>query len=273
VTTHALTSIDAEMWFDDRPGAEPATVFIHGLAASSQAFTGVINDDRLKGHRTVMPDLLGFGNSERPQEFGYTIEDHAATVIELLRSLHLDGFNIVGHSLGGAIAVLVAEALTDRVNRIVLVEANLDPGGGGMSLPAALRSEDDYISNGFAEDLSQCEGIQRQMMEKAAPVAVHRTSVSLVANTQPTIRARFLALELPRVFMTGERSMDESPPLPSGEVGDGLEERGIRRIIVPDAGHSMMFDNPAGFASAVAEALGEDTPIDQSDDEVRDRRK
>jgi len=259
------------MWFDDRPGADPATVFIHGLAASSQTFTGVINDYRLKGHRTVRPDLLGFGNSERPPEFGYTIEDHASTVIELLRSLQLDGFKVVGHSLGGAIAVLVAEALTDRVNKIVLIEANLDPGGGGMSLPVARRSEEDYVSHGFAEDLSGFVGIPRQMMEKAAPMAVHRTSVSLVANTQPTIRERFLSLRLPRLFIAGDRSLNESPPLPSGEVGDGLDERGIRRIVVPDAGHSMMFDNPGGFAAAVAEALGEETPIDQSDHEGGDR--
>jgi pimeloyl-ACP methyl ester carboxylesterase len=251
--THRL-AMGAALSVVQRPGTEPPTVFIHGLAASSDAFAQITPQPGLAGTHSILPDLLGFGRSDRPDTFGYTIEDHSEVVVELLTSVEPNDLNIVGHSLGGAIAVLVAEAMPDRVSAIVLAEANLDPGGGGMSLPVARRSEDDYVAVGYERNLQSMTGPERDMMMQASPVAIHRTSRSLVANTEPTIRHRLLQLDIPRTFIVGARSL-AAPALPSGESGDELEEHGIRRIVVPDAGHSMMFENPAGFAAAVSGAL------------------
>ena len=61
--------------FQDLPGDMPARVYIAGLGmASSGTFTRVITDPTLSGYRSVLVDLLGFGLSDRPPEFGYTLE-------------------------------------------------------------------------------------------------------------------------------------------------------------------------------------------------------
>jgi pimeloyl-ACP methyl ester carboxylesterase len=242
------------MSFTDRPGAGPPTVYVHGLAASSQTFDGVLSDARLSRYRAIRIDLLGFGASDKPPDFGYTIEDHAATVVELLDHLELTDFEVIGHSLGGAVAVLIAEALPGRVRGLVVAEANLDPGGGGLSLPVARSSEVDYVATGYARNLADSAGVERAMMMAASPVAIHRTSLSLVANTVPSIRERLQALKIPRTFLVGARSLAE-PELPSGESGEGLESFGVTRIVVADAGHSMLLENPAGVAAAIATAI------------------
>lgn len=65
-------------------------------------------------------------------------------------------------------------------------------------------------------------------------------------------------LDIPRAFIVGARTRDADDRSPSGEAGDGLEGTGVSVIVVPDAGHPMMFQNPGGFAAAIGAALGDD---------------
>jgi pimeloyl-ACP methyl ester carboxylesterase len=82
-----------------------------------------------------------------------------------------------------------------------------------------------------------------------------RTARSLVDLTQPTTREQLVDLDLPRSFIVGARTLEADVKPPSGEAGEGLEATDVRVIVVPDAGHPMMFQNPDGFASAIAAAL------------------
>jgi pimeloyl-ACP methyl ester carboxylesterase len=93
------------------------------------------------------------------------------------------------------------------------------------------------------------------MLQSASPTAMYRTARSLVELSSPTIRELLLSLDLPRFFLVGQWTLEADEKPRSGEAGDGLEGSAIRVVVVPQAGHQMMFDNPEGFAQAVADAV------------------
>lgn len=71
-------------------------------------------------YRCIAVDNLGFGLSERPDDFGYRIAEHTAVLGELIDHLQLDGFVVMGHDWGGPIGLGAATARADRVGGLVL---------------------------------------------------------------------------------------------------------------------------------------------------------
>jgi haloalkane dehalogenase len=97
----------------------PPILFCHGNPTWSFLYRDIIV--ALRGRfRCIAPDYLGFGLSERPPGFGYTISEHAAAVGELVDHLGLDGFLTMGQDWGGPISMAVAVARADRVRGVVL---------------------------------------------------------------------------------------------------------------------------------------------------------
>jgi pimeloyl-ACP methyl ester carboxylesterase len=80
-----------------------------------------------QGHRVIRIDLLGMGGSDKPSS-GYAIEDQASAVAEALAKLHVVGATVVGHSLGGSVAVAVAEQSPQLASRIVIVDQSPEDG-------------------------------------------------------------------------------------------------------------------------------------------------
>lgn len=97
----------------------PPVVLLHGLLASSR-YWGRAFDGLAEGHRLVVPDLLGFGASPRPDS-GYGPAEHADAVVQCLHELALDDEPtlLVGHSMGTLVALHVAQRHPELVERVV----------------------------------------------------------------------------------------------------------------------------------------------------------
>src|SRR5580698_1808203 len=150
--TFAIDKAQGTLRYHDLPGQGTPILFIHGLGcASSCDYPGVATAPALAGHRMLLVDLLGYGFSDRPTDFAYTVEDHAQTVVALADHLSLSALNLFGHSMGGAVAIAAARVLGERVGRLVLSEPNMEPGGGFYSRKIAALSEADYVRTGHAE--------------------------------------------------------------------------------------------------------------------------
>ncbi len=78
-------------------------------------------------HRVIRIDLLGMGGSAKPGS-GYSMDDQASAVAEALAKLHVVGATVVGHSLGGSVAVAVAEQSPQLASRIVIVDQSPEDG-------------------------------------------------------------------------------------------------------------------------------------------------
>ena len=114
-------------WFDGYAGQMhyvdegdgPPILFCHGNPTWSFLYRNIIT--RLRGRfRCVAVDYLGFGLSERPDGYGYTIEEHARCAGELADRLQLDGFITMGQDWGGPISMAVGTARAERVRGVVL---------------------------------------------------------------------------------------------------------------------------------------------------------
>ncbi len=124
--SHELSYLDS--------GTGPAVLFIHGILGSQRQWAHLI--DRLDdNHRVIVPDLVGHGESDKPSG-DYSLGSHAGTLRDLLDHLGIDRVTLVGHSLGGGIAMQFFYLFPERVDRLVLVAS----GGLGREVNPILRS-------------------------------------------------------------------------------------------------------------------------------------
>jgi len=117
-----------------RLGEGPPIVLIHGITSSSRTWRTVTHG-LAERHTVVAPDLLGHGRSGKPRG-DYSLGAYASGVRDLLAVLGIGKATVVGHSLGGGIAMQFAYQFPDRVERLVLV----DSGGLGEEVSVALRA-------------------------------------------------------------------------------------------------------------------------------------
>ena len=80
-----------------------------------------------RDHRVIRVDLLGMGGSDKPGS-GYSIDDQASAVAEALAKLHVVGATVVGHSLGGSVAVALAEQSPQLATRLVIIDQSPEDG-------------------------------------------------------------------------------------------------------------------------------------------------
>jgi pimeloyl-ACP methyl ester carboxylesterase len=115
-------------------GSGPPVVLIHGMLNSSRHWRSVAL--RLADRHTVIaPDLIGHGDSATPRG-DYSLGAHATSIRDLLAVLDVDRATIVGHSLGGGVAMQFFYQFPQRTERLVLVSS----GGLGRQVSPLLRS-------------------------------------------------------------------------------------------------------------------------------------
>ena len=117
------------------PSGAPAIVWLHG---SGPGVSALSNWEHLlprfaPAYRSIAPDILGFGDSEHPDPAPAGMLDYtrlrAESVLALLAALGIEKAHLVGNSMGGMIALTVALAAPERVDRLVLM------GSGGAPVP------------------------------------------------------------------------------------------------------------------------------------------
>ncbi|MFC4063089.1 alpha/beta fold hydrolase [Planomonospora corallina] len=244
----------ARMRWLELPGTEPARVYVHGLGAmSAPYFTRVACHPLLAGHRSLLVDLLGFGLSDRPADFGYTLGEHADALARMMEAAGVTGARLIGHSMGGSIAVVLASRHPALVSGLVLVDACLDPfppepghpGGSGI----AAYAEEEFLRYGRQEIGERVGPHWWSTMRLADPRALHRSAVGLARGGTPTVRELLLRLEVPRALLYPAQ---DGPP-----AGDGdLRAAGVRLVPIPGSGHNITLDNPEAFARAASELPG-----------------
>ena len=113
------------------PKDGPAVVLVHGLGGRAEDWLRLAPYLAKAGYRVYMPDLPGFGRSEWPADFSYSVRDQAGWWLGFWMRMGLKQVDLGGWSMGGWIAQRVAIAHPERVRRLMLFDS-----AGLAELPA-----------------------------------------------------------------------------------------------------------------------------------------
>lgn len=238
-----------------RGSTDRAVVFIHGWGCAKECFDAAFDDHALQRYGIVTFDLLGYGQSDKPVGFDYSLENHAALTIKLISQLQLRDVVLVGHSMGGAVAVLAAAALGDCLRMLVSVEGNLaadDVGKAESTVrKVAAQSFVNFESDGFTQfKAGLVRSTDRGMQEwskwcgQASAEAFHKDCRSLVEWSDNGQLLKAFTASPRRAYIVGAQSRNKA---------ETMAAIGPTAIIeIPMGKHFMMLDNPADFYGAVA---------------------
>lgn len=232
------------------PGVGPLLVYLHGLGcAGSRDWPPVARSAALAGRASLWLDLLGFGGSERPRDFSYELPDQARWVAAFVLR-ESQPVALVGHSMGGTLALLVAEEMV-RAGRppvaLLVAEPNLRAEDATGSAVAAATPVDTFVAKWPQWVESMSSPMYRESVRMADPVAFHRSATSLVRVGQGLI-PRLAALPVPvKGYILGALS-DEA----THETARQVSEAGIPVVTVEASGHGFSEDNPEGLGRAIA---------------------
>lgn len=112
--------------FDSGGKRKPTIILLHGIAATSNTWNPLIKELDLKKYRVVSIDLLGFGQSPKPFDCKYTIEDHIKYIRKTIKKLKITKpYKIVGHSMGSIIAARYGRMYFEEIDKLYLLSLPL----------------------------------------------------------------------------------------------------------------------------------------------------
>ncbi len=113
----------SEIYYEDSGGNQEVLVCIHGFISSSWSWHPLIN--QLKKHfRVIAFDLPGFGKTKAALHYKYTLSHYGETTIALIEKLNLKNVHLVGHSLGGQIALQAVKLNPNLFDKLFLIAAS-----------------------------------------------------------------------------------------------------------------------------------------------------
>jgi haloalkane dehalogenase len=116
--SHYFALDNAQMHYLDEGKGEPI-VFIHGTPTWSFLYRKLIKN-LSQTHRCIAPDHLGFGLSDKPQDYPYLAQQHALNFEKLLNSLNINEFTLVIHDFGGVIGLHYALKYPEKIKKIII---------------------------------------------------------------------------------------------------------------------------------------------------------
>ncbi|MGB8652472.1 MAG: alpha/beta fold hydrolase [Mycobacteriales bacterium] len=272
-------------------GTAPVVWLIHGIGDSSRTWDDVV-PLLSEGCTVVAPDLLGHGESDKPRA-DYSVGGFANGMRDLMVVLGVERATLVGHSLGGGVALQFAYQYPERVERLVLVAsgglgAEVNPllrasAVPGASAAIALTSRRLFrepvlaLSRQVARlglldssDVEEVATIWEGLRDRATRTAFLRTLRSVVDVRGQAVTSRdrlYLAAAVPTLLVWGDR--DPVVPVAHARVAaDALP--GARLEVVARAGHLPHRSRPEQFVDTVRAFLATTRPAQHDADVWRD---
>ncbi len=274
-----------------RAGWGPLLVLIHGITGSSATWEEVI-EPLAERYTVVAPDLLGHGLSAQPRG-DYSLGADARGLRDLLAALGHERGTIVGHSLGGGVAMQMAYQFPERCERMVLVSSGglgrevhfllraATLPGSELVLPLLAASGVRNAGNavgGFLRrfgvrapaDLSEMWRGYSSLGDSEARHAFIHTLRGLIEPTGQRVNATdrlYLAERMPTMLIWGER--DPIIPIRHGRAASEMIPD-ARFEIFPDARHFPHRDEPRRFVKALTDFIETTEPADVTDADFKD---
>jgi pimeloyl-ACP methyl ester carboxylesterase len=262
-------------------GSGPPVVLIHGMINSSRHWREVAEQLAVE-HTVIAPDLIGHGDSATPRG-DYSIGAHAAVIRDLLSALEVRQATIVGHSLGGGVAMQFFWQFPDQVERLVLISSGgLGPTVSPLLRLAALPGASPALAIAARPRVVGAIGALANRLEKrGSELAIYLDAVAralrplqgegsrraFLQTLRGVIDARgqrvsavdrlYLLGAVPTMIVWGER--DRTIPLEHGRAAHAAIPHS-RFETLPRAAHFPHIEDPDGLAEVLADFLATTEP-------------
>lgn len=196
-------------------------VLVHGLGGQAEDWRNLAPALAHAGYRVYMPDLPGFGRSERPASFSYSVRDQANIVVGFMDSRHLDRADLGGWSMGGWIVQIVASEIPARIQRLMLFDSaglHVDPDWDTRLFTPANETEIDKLDALLMPNPPKVPGfVARDILRLSHQQAwvIQRAMASMLTG-QDVTEALLPRLQMPVLIVWGAE--DHITPLPQGEA-------------------------------------------------------
>ncbi len=274
-------------------GEGPVLLLVHGIAGNALTWTAV--QERLGVHfTTIAPDLPGHGVSDKPVG-DYSLGSLASALRDLLLALGHERATLLGHSLGGGVAMQFAYQFPERTERLILVSS----GGLGQDVNLILRAAclpgaDLFLAtlasplatagSGVARvlgrfgwrpapDLQEVASGFSSLADTETRMAFLNTLRSVVGMAGQRVDATnrlYLTADLPTLLVWGEND----PIIPVSHAREAHERMpGSRLVTFPGAGHMPHLDEPLRFTDALLDFLEQTEPAEFSSERLLERMR
>lgn len=274
-------------------GEGPVLLLVHGMAGSAENWREVVQP-LARAHTVIVPDLPGHGDSE-PGGGDYSLGALAAGLRDLLVALGHERATLVGHSLGGGIAMQFTYQFPEMVERLALVSSGgLGPDVSIVLRAAALPGADLFISatagpgrrigsalgrglsalglrpNADVAEVARGYASLEDRERRAAFLATLRSVVGVSGQRVAAGDRLYLAESLPILILWGSRD----PIIPVEHAEAAHESLPDSRLeVFEGVGHLPQLEAPARFVAAIERFLAETKPAKFDRKEWRARFK
>tara|TARA_B100000767_G_scaffold22788_1_gene20281 strand:+ start:422 stop:1231 length:810 start_codon:yes stop_codon:yes gene_type:complete len=245
-------------YYDEGEG--DVVVLLHGSGTGASGHTNFKNNLialRDAGFRVILPDLPGYGFSSKPDNEIYTLDYFNKKLIQLLDSLEIQEFSLLGNSLGGALSMGLGLQYPERVQKLILMA----PGGVEdrevyNSMPGIKKLMTDFL--GGAMDQSKIEGllelfpydkslVTEEMVEDRMQILPLMNTQVMATMDIPNMEKDLHLLKQPILAFWGMN--DQFIPISGAmKIGDGCPNAQI--MLFSQCGHWVMIERESVFNAA-----------------------
>lgn len=228
-----------------RGGTRTPLVFLHGFGSTKEDYADVIQQEQLADHPVLAYDAPGCGETTCSDPDAISIPFLVEVAEQVLHARQVDRFQLIGHSMGGLTALLLATCHAGRIAGFVDIEGNLAPEDCFLSRQAISHADDDpqaFLTR-FAERVgrsrfSSSSLFAASLQHKVRAAAVRPIFESMVElSDHGHLLDRFLRLPVPTMFMYGEQNSSLS-------YLRTLAANGVELAEIEYSGHFPMYSNP-----------------------------
>jgi pimeloyl-ACP methyl ester carboxylesterase len=231
----------------------PALVFLHYFGGSSRSWCPVM-ETLQRDFRCIAPDLRGFGASSAAPD-DYSVSDAADDLSALITSLRLEHYALVGHSMGGKIALEMAARGPRGLQSLILLAPS-------PPTPEPMQDEERQRLLSTQGERAAAEETLRKITAHSLPSALYEQAVTdslrssrgawqawLECGSREDIAARMAQIRVPVVVVAGEHDEGMTTALLQREVVARIS--GASLSVILDAAHLLPLETPSAVAGII----------------------